>query len=243
MSYQVSPDALVPMLARCLVKHGSMEAIQDYIRDFEKNGGGDATVCQEFIATYEISMMSDRAARIAQAQAMAEDAIEKSRAETAGPREKELYEALQRMKEIDPSVPTSISKIPGFPFADFQKMQDAIRAGRFAIAKFSFHQDLGVLGAVSPGSQTLHTVSMLATFIIPLASVILAFLVSHWFWFGLLYFFVGSRITISHWKNSILRAADRSELAFCLLFYTSKINAYDLTTSTEYEWQQLTKES
>lgn len=75
MSYQISPDALVPLLARCLVKHGSMEAIHNHIRDFERNGGGDATVCPEFIATNEISRRADRDAMIAAAMALAEKAI------------------------------------------------------------------------------------------------------------------------------------------------------------------------
>ena len=218
-----------------------MEAIQSYICEYSEKGLGDATVLTEFIATYEVSRMSDRAAMIAQAHQIAEDTIEKSRVESAGPREKEIYEALQRIKKIDPDVPTSISKIPSFPFTDFQKLQNAIREGKFAIAKFSFHQDTDILRAVSPGSQTLHNVFTLATLIVPVASVILAFSVSYWFWLGLLYFFIGSRLTISCWKNIILGAAHRSESAFCLLFYTSKINAYDLTNSTEYEWRQLTQ--
>jgi hypothetical protein len=218
-----------------------MEAIQSYISDYSEKGLGDATVLPEFIATYEVGRRSDRAAMIAQAHKIAEDAIERSRVESAGAREQEVYEALQRMKKIDPNVPTSISKIPGFPFADFQEMQAAIRSRKFALAKFSFHQDLDILGVVSPRRQTFHMILTFATLLVPLVSVILAFFVSHWFWLGLLYFFVGSRFTINHWKNTILRAAHQSESAFCLLFYTSKINAYDLTTSTEYEWQQLTK--
>ena len=158
MSYRISPDAVVPLLARCLVTHGSMEAIQNYITEYSQKGLGDATVIPEFIATYEISKVRDSATLIAQAQTMADEVIEKTRAESVGPREKELHEALLRMKKVDPSVPTSISKIPGFPFADFEKMREAIRARRFALAKFSFHQDLDILGVVSPGSQTLHTV-------------------------------------------------------------------------------------
>jgi hypothetical protein len=63
------------------------------------------------------------------------------------------------------------------------------------------------------------------------------------FWFGLLYFIIGSRITTRVWKNAILRAAYSSEYAFCLLFYASKINAYDLADSIEYEWKQLTNKS
>jgi hypothetical protein len=75
MSYQIPPDALVPLLARCLVKHGSMEAIHAHIRDLERSGSGDATVTPEFIATNGISRRVDGDSMIAEAMALAEKAI------------------------------------------------------------------------------------------------------------------------------------------------------------------------
>ena len=114
MSYRISPDAVVPLLARCLVTHGSMEYIQNYITEYSQKGLGDATVIPEFIATYEISKIRDSATLIAQAQAMADEAIETTRAESVGPREKELHEALLRMKKVDPSVPPRYRRSPGF---------------------------------------------------------------------------------------------------------------------------------
>jgi len=240
MSYHINSDKLVPALAHCLMQHGSMLAIQNYIRDYERNGGSDVTVCLEFMVTNGISGRPNREAMIAEAMALAEELLEESRVESAGAHEKQLYEALKRMKKVDPSVPSSISKIPGFPFSNFVEMQKAIRAHKFVIASFSFHHDFDILGLVSPGRRHLYLVSMFATFIVPLVSVILAFVISHLFWFGLLYFFIGTKITTRVWKNAVLRAAYSSECAFCLLFYTSKINAYDPANSTEYEWQQLT---
>ena len=151
----------------------------------------------------------------------------------------ELIDALERIRKVDSRVPFSISEIPSFPFANFKDMQEAIRSGSCGIVKFSFHPDPHILGLVSPNRKVLYQVLSLAMFVVPVISIVLAFAVSHWFWFGLLYFIVGARLVTRVWKNSILRAAHKSESAFCLLFYTSKINAYDLETSTEYEWQQL----
>lgn len=155
----------------------------------------------------------------------------------------EVEQALQRMKKVDPRVPFSISEIPGFPFSNFTKMQEAIQDRRFAIAKFSFQQDPTILKLVAPTSRYIYLASTAATFTIPLVSVVLALTVSAWFFLGLLYFLIGSRLTINIWKNTILEAAHNSEASFCLLFYSSKINAYDLTSSTEYEWQKLTGKS
>lgn len=52
-----------------------MQAIEDYMDEFEKDGRGDVTVCPEFIATYEISRMPDKEAKIAQAKAIAADQL------------------------------------------------------------------------------------------------------------------------------------------------------------------------
>ncbi len=53
MAYSFSKSDLVPMLAKCLLKHGSLEAVKSYPAQV-RNQGGDATVCAEFIALNEI---------------------------------------------------------------------------------------------------------------------------------------------------------------------------------------------
>jgi hypothetical protein len=58
MAYSVSQADLVPMLAKCLLRHGSLEAVQSY-PDQVSSQGGDATVCAEFIALHEIRRTSN----------------------------------------------------------------------------------------------------------------------------------------------------------------------------------------
>jgi hypothetical protein len=41
------------MLAKCLLRHGSLTAVENYPEQVSKQGG-DATICAEFIALYEI---------------------------------------------------------------------------------------------------------------------------------------------------------------------------------------------
>jgi multisubunit Na+/H+ antiporter MnhG subunit len=98
-----------------------------------------------------------------------------------------------------------------------------------------------MLRLIDPASSRLHTGSTLATFLVPLICIVLAFSVSAWFLFGLLYFIVGTRVTTSIWSSAILKAAHNSESAFCLLFYGSKINCYDLRSHAEYEWELIQK--
>lgn len=58
MAYSVSQSDLVPMLAKCLLRHGSLEAVESYPEQV-RNQGGDATVCAEFIALHEIRRTSN----------------------------------------------------------------------------------------------------------------------------------------------------------------------------------------
>jgi len=148
-----------------------------------------------------------------------------------------LETVIARVRESDPSYPASISDIPTFPFRRFPDMQAAVHAHQFSISRFAFTQEPQILELVAPLSARLHTISTVATFLIPLASLVLAFVASGWFAFGLLYFILGTRVTTKIWSSAILRAAYQSEQAFCFLFYCSKINCYDLTTRSEYEWQ------
>lgn len=58
MAYSVSQSDLVPMLAKCLLRHGSLGAVESYPEQV-RNQGGDATVCAEFIALHEIRRASN----------------------------------------------------------------------------------------------------------------------------------------------------------------------------------------
>ena len=58
MAYSVSQSDLVPMLAKCLLKHGSLAAVENY-PDQVSEQGGDATICAEFIALHEIRKTSN----------------------------------------------------------------------------------------------------------------------------------------------------------------------------------------
>ena len=49
MSYRISPEAVVPLLARCLVTHGSMEAIQNFITEYNQKTGTRGNLLAERI--------------------------------------------------------------------------------------------------------------------------------------------------------------------------------------------------
>lgn len=58
MSYSTDKESLVPLLGKCLLKHGSLKNVEEYPQKVRESGG-DATVCSEFIALHEIRRYSE----------------------------------------------------------------------------------------------------------------------------------------------------------------------------------------
>ena len=95
MAYSVSQSDLVPMLAKCLLRHGSMEAVERYPDKVSKKGR-DATVCPEFIALHEIRR-SDNSRDLIQAAY-----------------EKAIQAATGALKEADAKRPAATQKIESY---------------------------------------------------------------------------------------------------------------------------------
>jgi hypothetical protein len=58
MAYSVSKESLVPLLTRCITRHGTIKAISEFPSSVSEKGG-DATVTEEFIALREIRKYDD----------------------------------------------------------------------------------------------------------------------------------------------------------------------------------------
>jgi hypothetical protein len=88
MAYFAPKESLVPLLARCIIKHGTIKAIRDYPSTVSDRGG-DATVTDEFIALNEIRRYEDSNEMI---QAAFENALSACMAalDKAGQENKEL---------------------------------------------------------------------------------------------------------------------------------------------------------
>ncbi|MDA7930124.1 hypothetical protein N9B63_04735 [Akkermansiaceae bacterium] len=96
MAYSISKESLVPLLTRCLIRHGSIEAIQSYPASVSKEGR-DATVCDEFIVMNEIRRYEDSEDMIRQAYekviTASKSALDKADAE--------IKELTERQAEIE----------------------------------------------------------------------------------------------------------------------------------------------
>lgn len=97
MAYSISKERLVPLLTKCLIRHGSIEAIQSYPASVTKERRGDATVCDEFIVMNEIRRYEDSEDMIRQAYerviTASKSALDKADAE--------IKELTERQAEIE----------------------------------------------------------------------------------------------------------------------------------------------
>ena len=117
------------------------------------------------------------------------------------------------------NVARSMKDIPELPVDSFEEMRNLLLSGRAIIrqAPMSTGRSIFNLLATSYESKLL-TVSTLITYIVPLAGMILAIVVSWWFAALLLFFFIGTMFSKGHYLRTIINRAVNSELAFCLLF-------------------------
>ena len=108
MAYSVSQSDLVPMLAKCLLRHGSLAAVESYPELVSKQGG-DATVCAEFIALYEIR-------RTANPEDMIRAAYEKAIQAATGALRDADSKAPKKGVEVAPSLSVRQGKRPTWLF-------------------------------------------------------------------------------------------------------------------------------
>ena len=149
----------------------------------------------------------------------------------------------EKLESKDPKYPKTVSDIPDFPYSSYAEMISATKEGAFRISKFSYNQEFDALRIVNPKWAMPYTISVLATFLVPILSIAMAFIVSHWFWLGLIYFILGGMLTSRIWSIATISAAKSSEKAFCFLFYCSAICCHYLKSGHEYEWRQLTQQN
>lgn len=150
---------------------------------------------------------------------------------------------IHQIRDSGGNLPATLRDIPHFPFENFPELQEAVLSGRYVISRFAFRYELELFNLIATRFEFLKLqAAIILTYAMPLAALVLAFLHSWWWLFGLFSYFVGMRWSKNAYNGPIHRAARSSEAAFCLLFYTSQVHVYDLEEMKEYEWKLLTRE-
>ena len=101
----------------------------------------------------------------------------------------DILKVAETMRQQGKPFPTAIREIPDVPFQSFEELLSAIRAGSVILQRFSTHFDSNIFEMVAtPFQRNLNTLLIGSAFILPVVSVVLAFVFSWWWLFGLLLF-------------------------------------------------------
>jgi hypothetical protein len=145
----------------------------------------------------------------------------------------------EKLREIDPSFPYSVSSIPDFPCGSFQDLKSSVSDGRLSVARYSFAIDNDLFEIVTyPGAASTLSFSVIATFAIPVLSILLAIFFSGWCLIGLLYFFIGGSITKRFYADHLIAAALESERKFCILYHSHQICVRSPTLRRTWTFEQ-----
>lgn len=151
-----------------------------------------------------------------------------------------LESVVRKTADADPRYPHRVSSISGFPYINHADMVQAVFERRCILRRFSFHYDFQIFDLFANGiHKALHWIFLVLAYAGPVVSIALAILVSPWWWFGLLSFFVGLKLIKWNYNAMILGAACSSELEFCFLFYISQIEFIHPGLNQRFEWQQI----
>jgi hypothetical protein len=154
--------------------------------------------------------------------------------------ESDLKIVMMRIKMGDPDFPIMVRDIPNFPFSSFEALRQGVIRSQYNIYRFSFRQELDLFALVAPKTKRrVHSFGVALAFLGPIASIILAFIISPWTLLGLLTFFFGFRLAKGAYDSGIIQAAFKSEDAFCFLFYSLQIGLYDRAGSRTLDWNSL----
>jgi hypothetical protein len=111
MAYRISKEALVPLLAKCIIRHGTLKNVSEYPAKVSESGG-DATVTEEFIALREIRRYedSDEMIRSAYEKALVacQSAIEQA--------EEEISDLKNRLPNKPDNIKRSFLEIPNLRY-------------------------------------------------------------------------------------------------------------------------------
>lgn len=129
-------------------------------------------------------------------------------------------------------IPRAISEIPDFPFSTYSALCESIARHQVLLQRFSSNYENGIFSLLaSPSERALSTFFTGLAFLLPLGSVVLAFVHSWWWLLGTLGLFAGLSRGKRLYNRVILSSAMRSEVVFSFLYFTQQV----CVTSTDFK--------
>jgi hypothetical protein len=153
--------------------------------------------------------------------------------------EKKIMELIENFKQKDKIIPVTVGTIPDFPFGKFEELSQAILSRKILIQRFAFEYLAWLLKILaSPVEKFLSNFYIALSIIGPAISIILVFIYSWWWLFGIVVFPICMSKNKHLYNKVIVSSAVSSEVIFCFLYYIRQISLTSLDYSTTYYWGQ-----
>lgn len=154
--------------------------------------------------------------------------------------ETEILRIVDEMSKKGQSIPTSIAAIPEFPFPTFSALQAALRDRRFLLQRFSVHFEANIFSLFASSTQkAANKLYMAGLFVLPIGSVVLAFIYSWWWMLGVLSLFFVLGRSRRLYNRVIYSAAFESELQFCFLYFIGQVCVTSADFNESFYWQRV----
>lgn len=160
-----------------------------------------------------------------------------------GSAERIVAEMVVALRAKGHSIPRSIGEIPDFPCRTWSELLEAWELDRLLLQRFSAHFDSNLFGMFATRGERLQLpFYSMGIYVIPVASVALAFIQSWWWLIGVAFPVIGFKRTKSLYNGAIYRAAFSSETIFCYLYFLRQVNLATPDFQNIYYWGAEKKE-
>lgn len=154
-----------------------------------------------------------------------------------GSAEQKVEQIAAILREKGHPVPRTIDEIPDFPCRTWNELLEAWKSDRLLLQRFSVNFDGDTFGMFATrGERILSPIYGVGMFLVPVASIALAYLHS-WGWLiGLLFPIVAFKKQKGLYNGAIYRAAFSAEPIFCYLYFLKQVNLATPDFKRIYYW-------
>ena len=138
--------------------------------------------------------------------------------------DKALDQLTDAMRQKGHSIPKTIGEVADFPYSQFEGFKGDFFNGKARIYRYRIQHDDTIFGILASRSEKgLLNFYWAFSIIFPIISVVLCFLISWWWLFGVLGLFAGISRAKRLYNRVIFYSALRSEREFCVLYFSGQI--------------------
>lgn len=137
--------------------------------------------------------------------------------------ENKVKEIISRMKSSGKIVATKVEDSPGLPCNNYTQLQDELTSRKYILWSLNRYNSSLFFLLAPPFETYLTYINSLCQFLIPILSLVFAFVFSWWCLLGLFLFPFTLKFGKRNYATIILRSAAYSELLFCFLYNSGEI--------------------